>query len=77
MKLTGREPDRPAAQPVQEASRSLGDDAHLQPLKLPDTQVQASAPCLLLIFPASAALSSPARDTSLRLIVNVSHVSMG
>jgi hypothetical protein len=31
----------------------------------------------LLIFPARAALSSPARGTSFRLIVNVSHVSMG
>jgi hypothetical protein len=30
-----------------------------------------------LILPASAASSSPARGTSLRLIVNVSHVVMG
>ncbi len=37
----------------------------------------AWAPCAVLIFPASAAFSSPARGTSFRLIVNVSHVFMG
>ena len=35
------------------------------------------APCALLILPSSAASSSPARGTSLRRIVNVSHVVMG
>lgn len=35
------------------------------------------APCALLILPATAASSSPARETSLRLIVNVSHVVIG
>lgn len=57
----GRQPAgrRPAAQPVQEASRSLGDEAHLQPLKLADAEVQGPRALSIADPPGQRAFEQP------------------
>jgi hypothetical protein len=49
----------------------------LQPLDVSGTQAQRGAPCAFVALPSSTSFNSPARGTSFRLIVRVSHVSMG
>jgi acyl-CoA synthetase (AMP-forming)/AMP-acid ligase II len=62
-------------QAVEHPPGPLRGPADLEALKLPDAHVRGQG--ALGIFPAKAPLSSPARGTSFRLIVTVSHVSMG
>ena len=57
----GRQPAgrRPAAQPMQKASRSLGDEAHLHPLKLADAEVQGQGSLGIGDLPGPRGLDPP------------------
>ena len=57
--------------------RALGGEPGFHSVKLPDAQPHGPRPLPIANLSGRAASSSPARGTSLRRIVNVSHVAMG
>ena len=50
---------RSAAEPMQEASRSLGDEPPLQPLKLADAEVQGLGALRIADLPGQGAFEQP------------------
>ena len=57
----GRQPAgrRPAAETVHEAPRALAGEAHLQPLKLPDAEVQGPGPLGIADLPGQRGVEQP------------------
>jgi hypothetical protein len=68
---------RPPAPAVEQARCPLDLKSPLQPLDVSRAHAQGGRPCALVALPASTIFTRPARGTSFRLIVRVSHGSMG